>query len=103
METNKHLPILRRFEGGLGGDDNLNDKQIRFRTVQQPNIIIKHCDDIIFDQIYNNWTYEELDDIIDSFVNVIHTLLHSPKHSCVGGSIELVAQSRHMEDNQVSR
>lgn len=31
LESNKNLPYLQRCEGGLGGDDNKNNKQIRFR------------------------------------------------------------------------
>ncbi len=31
LESNKNLPYLQRNEGGLGGDNNQNNKQIRFR------------------------------------------------------------------------
>lgn len=30
LDSNKRLPILNRSEGGLGGDNNKTDKQIRF-------------------------------------------------------------------------
>ena len=31
LESNKTLPYLQRTEGGFGGNDNIMNKQIRFR------------------------------------------------------------------------
>lgn len=42
--SNKHLPYLERCEGGLGGNDNLHDKQIRFRMEES----VKYDNDILF-------------------------------------------------------
>ena len=73
LEENKKLPYLKRCEGGLGGDNNIENKQIRFRDYILWSKIPRYEDnDIIFDQITNGkkelWTYEELDDIIYGFI-----------------------------------
>ena len=66
IETNKNLPLLNRCELGIGGNDNIKNKQIRFR-----NRCKKLDNDIIIDQIYNTdyekWNFEELHDLINAF------------------------------------
>ena len=90
LKQNKELPYLKRSEGGLGGDDNKLNKQIRCRDyelIQLPQYI---DNDIIFDEIINTkqekWTYEELDDIIYGFTKVANEIVEA---ECVNGFIEL--------------
>ena len=69
IETNKNLPFLDRCELSIGGNDNIKNKQIRFRQrVEQKSF---SDNDIIIDQIYNTdyekWTFQELHDIINAF------------------------------------
>lgn len=92
LEKNKKLPYLQRTEGGLGGDDNEENKQIRFRDMILWSKSPQHIDNnIIMDQITNGknekWTYGELDDIIYGFVNYINDQIMGCE--CVDGFIEL--------------
>ena len=61
LNTNRVLPYLNRYEGGLGGNDNLVNKQIRFKGFQRDD-----NNDIILHEIISTdnekWTYDELDD-----------------------------------------
>tara|TARA_B110000208_G_scaffold150107_1_gene181266 strand:- start:820 stop:1179 length:360 start_codon:yes stop_codon:yes gene_type:complete len=73
LEENKKLPYLERSEGGLGGNNNIKNKQIRFRDYELWSNFPMYVDNnIIFDQITNGknelWTYAELDDIIYGFI-----------------------------------
>ena len=85
------MPYLKRYEGGLGGDNNIENKQIRFRDYElwskHPNYVDNN---IIFDQITNGekelWTYEELDDIIYGFIKTANYFMGT---ECINGSIEL--------------
>ena len=91
LEQNKNLPYLKRKEGGLGGNDNRINKQIRFRDYKLWSQLPKYVDnDIIFDQIINTkkeiWTYEELDDLIYAFIK---TANYNIEAECVSGVIEL--------------
>lgn len=96
LESNKNLPYLERVEGGLGGSNNLNNKQIRFRHIfmgQQLNglnIPYKKDTSIIFNEIISTdlekWTYEELDDLIRSFIK---TANHYVEKEWVTGYIEI--------------
>jgi len=91
LEQNKVLPYLNRKEGGLGGDDNTVNKQIRFRDYENWSQIPRYVDnDIIFDEIINTekeiWTYEELDDLIYAFIK---TANYNVEAECVNGVIEL--------------
>ena len=72
INSNKNLPILQRLEGGMGGDDNRINKQIRFeeynKYYSEYNKDTEH--NIIFN-VYNTeeekWTLQELDDLIYGF------------------------------------
>lgn len=91
LKQNKELPYLNRIEGGLGGNDNKLNKQIRFRNYILLSRHPKYIDnDIILDQITNtkqeHWTYEELDDIISGFIKTANDFV---KGECVNGFIEL--------------
>ena len=92
LDMNKNLPYLNRSEGGLGGDNNINNKQIRFRDNWGENDYRDQKDDnIILHEITNGtdeiWTYKELDDLIYSFTKVANNYLGT---ECVKGSIEMI-------------
>ena len=87
LESNKNLPYLDRCEGGFGGNNNQINKQIRFRLELGQ---INRDNDILLDVINTNsekWTYDELDDIIQSFIKVLNKKLSS---ECVNGCIEMI-------------
>ena len=91
LKKNKELPYLKRCEGGLGGDNNNLNKQLRVRNYKLWSKLPKYIDnDIIFDQIINTekeiWTYEELDDIIYGFIKTANYIV---KAEHVYGFIEL--------------
>jgi hypothetical protein len=61
LEGNRNLPILNRCEGGLGGDSNLNNKQIRFSEFTFKRRNLDNKNDIIlnvYDSDVEKWTYE---------------------------------------------
>ena len=91
-EGNRTMPYLRRREGGMGGNDSRQNKQIRFRDGRWARIP-RHVDaDIVLDQLTDGerekWKYEELDDIVCSFTRVANTLLRA---YCVRGCIEMTS------------
>jgi hypothetical protein len=83
LESNKNLPILRRVEGGLGGDDNNIHKQIRFsnRDVLDEYIVMD-----IYNTDFEKWTYKELDDLIYAFKKLADDSLDG---RCVESYIEI--------------
>ena len=74
LEENKKLPYLERSEGGLGGNNNIENKQIRFRAHRFWSNFPMYVDNNIIIIINNSdgkkelWTYDELDDIIYGFI-----------------------------------
>jgi hypothetical protein len=78
------------MEGGIGGDNNMTHKQLRFRN----SIFGIKGNDIIFDQVINTdtekWTYDELDDIIYAFIK---TANYNVNADCVRGYIEMKNKS----------
>jgi hypothetical protein len=68
IETNKKLPLLKRCEVGIGGNDNTKHKQIRFRSYNAG----RSDNNILINQIYNTnyekWSIEELNDLINAFI-----------------------------------
>jgi len=86
-EKIKEMPYLNRCEGGIGGDNNIKHKQMRFRQY----IYLNKDNDIIFDQIYNTidekWTFEEFDDLILGFIKYANNYI---KGNYVDGVIELI-------------
>ena len=91
LEENKKLPYLKRSEGGLGGNNNIENKQIRFRYYELWSKLPMYVDNnIIFDQITNGkkelWSYEELDDIIYGFIKTANYFMGA---ECINGYIEL--------------
>ena len=92
LPQNKNIPYLNRVEGGMGGNNNIIHKQIRFRNGKLWSKLPKYNDfDIIFDRIENTdiekWTNEELDDIIYGFIK---TANYNIEAECVNGSIEMI-------------
>ena len=88
LESNKNLPYLQRNEGGLGANNNQNNKQIRFRFNFNS---YKFDNDILLDVLNSDlknekWTYEELDDILRSFIKVLNKKMSC---ECVKGCIEI--------------
>lgn len=94
LEQNKNLPYLERIEGGFGGNNNLNNKQIRFK------IFYSNPDDKdILLNVYNSniekWTYDELDDIIYGFIKIANKYVNT---DCINGCIEFV-NKKSFNDN----
>jgi len=95
LQANKDLPYLDRCEGGLGGNDNMLNKQIRFRNGRLWEKLPKHRDnDVVMDDIRSTeteeWTYEEIDDLLSAFIKVSE--FHIGVRSCVRGCIEMTPQ-----------
>jgi hypothetical protein len=93
LEQNKIIPYLQRCEGGMGGDCNIENKQIRFRMVMEDwkKYLPDYMDnDIILHEIINGknekWSYEELDDFIYALTKTFNYYLGT---NCVNGVIEL--------------
>lgn len=88
LQSNKNLPYLQRNEGGLGGNNNQNNKQIHFRF----NFNSYKFDDDILLYVLNSdlknekWSYEELDDILRSLIKVLNKKMSC---ECVNGCIEI--------------
>lgn len=92
LDMNKQMPYLRRLEGGIGGNDNIIHKQIRFRNYKKLSVLPRYRDsDIVFDRIESTtneqWTYAELDDLIQAFEQ---TANHYLQADYVRGCIEMV-------------
>lgn len=86
--TNKNMPYLEKVEGGFGGHNNLINKQIRFRSWME--CIYLKDNKIIFEVSKSTdiekWTYDELDDFVQSFIQVANNNIGV---DCVKGYIEL--------------
>jgi hypothetical protein len=96
LNINKNLPYLNRWEGGLGGNNNLVNKQIRFRyfgskSDRSINDGSWKDNDIVLTQITSTeeerWTYEELDDLMYGFIK---TANYKVQGECINGVIEMV-------------
>ena len=101
LENNKNLPYLNNSEGGMGGNNNMIHKQIRFRDRVLFSMIYQNYEnyednDIMFDQIFftdtEHWTYEELDDLIYAFIK---TSNYNIKSDCVNGCIEMINETTY--------
>lgn len=85
------LPYLHRTEGGIGGDNNVKNKQMRFRQ----NYNCKEEDDkIVIEQINDSWdssdkwTEKQINDIMHAFIEAANCFVHA---KCVRGHLELHA------------
>jgi hypothetical protein len=83
----KQMPYLNRCEGGIGGDNNIKHKQLRFRQY----IYLNKDNDIVFDQIYNTrdekWSFDDLDDLMYGFIKFACNYI---KGNYIDGVIELI-------------
>ena len=100
LNINKNLPYLQRSEGGMGGNNNFVNKQIRFREFfpndnRSLNDGSWKDNDIVLTEITSTeeerWTYEELDDLIYGFIKTANYKLQA---ECVSGVIEMVNKNR---------
>ena len=98
IESIKNMPYLNRCEGGIGGDDNLKNKQLRFRD-KEPKYSCKIDNDIVFDNIISGenekWTLDELDDLIRGFRRIANEYVES---NCIDGCIEMIIK-KSFNDN----
>ena len=100
LQSNKNIPYLNRLEGGIGGNDNTINKQIRFfRLYNNEYGCNDNINDIVLDQIINTdtekWSYDELDDLIYALTKTFNYFL---KSTCVNGFIEIV-NNKWFSDN----
>lgn len=91
LEQNKNIPYLHREEGGIGGNNNIINKQIRFFRLYAKSMPLNYNNkDIVLDQIVNTdtekWSYDELDDLIYAFTKTFNYFV---KVECVNGVIEM--------------
>ena len=93
ISTNKNLPFLDRCELSIGGDDNINNKQIRFRERREQKPFLDN--DIVIDQIDNTdhekWNLEELHDLINAFIKFAVDYINS--NGAINGFIEFKINS----------
>ena len=98
LEQNKNIPYLKREEGGIGGDNNNTDKQIRFFRLYSKSINYNDKD-IVLNQIINTniekWSYDELDDLIYALTKTFNYFV---KSECVNGVIE-ISNKKCLDDN----
>jgi hypothetical protein len=93
LQINKDLPYLDRREGGMGGDDNKLNKQIRFRNGGLLSKIPSrfYDNDIVMDEIWNTetekWKYKEIEDLLSAFIKTLEHYVQSC--GCVRGCIEM--------------
>ena len=97
LQENKNLPYLNRSEGGMGGNNNSINKQIRFREkmlLEMSCCLWQYDNDIVMDQIYctetEKWTYEEMGDLLSAFIKVSGYYVKSD--GCIRGWIEMTPQ-----------
>lgn len=98
MEVNRLLSNLDRYEGGIGGNNNKINKQIRFRFALGLQI---NDNDIILNvenTDVEKWTLDELDDIIRAFTKMANYNLQS---ECVTGYIKLI-NKKTLNDNYLN-
>lgn len=93
METNKNLDILDRGEGGLGGNSNANDKQLRFYVDLNVVKNMNSCVDDVIINVFNSdngksrWTLSELSDLVNAFSKTFSDYM--TEDNCVKGKIIL--------------
>ena len=97
LQSVKNMPYLNRCEGGIGGDNNLINKQLRFREKQLYSMYIDN--DIVIDNIISSeqekWILEELDDLIRGFRRIANNYVGA---DCIKGCIEMISRDS-LSDN----
>jgi len=98
IKSIKNMPYLQRCEGGIGGNNNLKNKQIRFREKQQ-KYSWELDNDIVFDNIISGedekWVLDELDDLIRGFRRIANNYVES---DCVKGCIEMIIKKSYTDN-----
>ena len=98
IESIKNMPYLQRCEGGIGGNNNFKNKQIRFRKKQQ-KYSWELDNDIVFDNIISGedekWELDELDDLIRGFRRIANNYVES---DCVKGCIEMIIRKSYSDN-----
>jgi len=94
LEQNQNLPYLNRVEGGLGWDNNRENKEIRFVHGFFAKFSDWFDNDIIMDNIFDTeidtWSYEELDDLTNAFVETAESYCPNAK---IRGCIEMTSHA----------
>ena len=99
LQENKNLPYLNRSEGGMGGNNNSINKQIRFRRKKpwMSYCLWQYDNDILMDQIYctetEKWTYEEISDLLSAFIKVSGNYVGS--EGCIRAWIEMTPRDSY--------
>jgi hypothetical protein len=90
LQSVKNMPYLNRCEGGIGGDNNHINKQLRFREKAFYSMYINN--DIVIDNIISGenekWVLEELDDLIHGFRRIANNYVGA---DCIKGCIEMIS------------
>ena len=90
LQSVKNMPYLNRCEGGIGGDNNHINKQLRFREKAFYSMYINN--DIVIDNIISGenekWVLEELDDLIRGFRRIANNYVGA---DCIKGCIEMIS------------
>jgi hypothetical protein len=100
LQSVKNMPYLNRCEGGIGGDNNLINKQLRFREKQLYSMYIDN--DIVIDNIISSeqekWILEELYDLIRGFRRIANNYVGA---DCIKGCIEMISRDS-LSDNYLN-
>lgn len=80
----KNLPYLDRMEGGIGGNNNKTDRQIRFRHYSENdnNIVLNIIND---PNTTEHWSNNDLEDLAYGFIKYINEYVGK---ECVNGGIK---------------
>lgn len=76
LEKNKSLPFLNRMEGGIGGDNNNEDRQIRCRLLTNYEPEDRELLLDVIDTEINKWSFEELRDLVKAFEKFSSEYIH---------------------------
>ena len=98
LEQNRKLDHMHQVEGGLKYG---NDKEIKFRyNWKMDNVYppMENDEHIIMDEIYGEWTYEELNDLIYGFIKMTRDHVFKDMRECVKGYIQLRNKDSDSED-----
>jgi hypothetical protein len=103
LESVKKLPYLNRCEGGIGGNNNNINKQLRFRKYHRIMELPGYKDnDIVFDNIINTttekWTLNELNDIMRGFS--LYANNYCNINDSIDGYIE-IEYDKYLDDNDL--
>ncbi len=100
IESNKQLQFLDKCELCIGDNNNIINKQLRFRNSSFKKLLDNPY--IIIDQIYSSdkekWNYEELHDLINAFKIYADNYINS--NGAINGYIEFkISSDFNFQDN----